>query len=364
MANMLPSSSYDAFYVQHAGGADPTVSGRAHSPNGYRSYPASMVSGGPSDVAHALPHHHQQQHHAQPVAAHSHNGHLFSHHANFGTQQSWPMSHTSSASTSKEPFASSLNHSPWTAGGLDQVHLPGADGGHDGQLYAPYTGTSGVNWGTPFATAPFDQQLVSPDEAGGLLLSNYELDIIGDDSGSGGMTRPKPKKRRKTAKALREEAQAHFKTQQLQSAEQAAGSLVLDDDVAIGQDVGGADELGGSGHEQISYEPGGGTVDDDGNGSYQESSEFGALHQGMDGTEDEPLYVNPKQYNRILKRREVRARMEEKRRRTEEAIRTGKLDVNRFVGSKDAARVNLDDADEKKVCGASLLAVELFEDYH
>ncbi|MCO5552375.1 hypothetical protein L7F22_005886 [Adiantum nelumboides] len=50
----------------------------------------------------------------------------------------------------------------------------------------------------------------------------------------------------------------------------------------------------------------------------------GAAGQG----EDEPLYVNPKQYGRIIKRREARARMDEKRRKAEEAVKSGKISAS------------------------------------
>ncbi|PWN91644.1 hypothetical protein FA10DRAFT_284573 [Acaromyces ingoldii] len=54
----------------------------------------------------------------------------------------------------------------------------------------------------------------------------------------------------------------------------------------------------------------------------------GAAGGAADQGEDEPLYVNPKQYGRIIKRREARARMDEKRRKAEEAVKSGKISAS------------------------------------
>lgn len=413
---MLPSSSFDAFYVQHAANnATGNFARSSHSPSAFSAYRGNGENGsgdyinydpiglqntaGPSDLtqhyrnnnnhpshlhSHGITngHHHYHHHHNQ-----SHQ-HFFGHNQDDGHQLDQPAAHhlrhpqhlalnppsdpsswspetaaamaaataSATASPHEEP---GLNHtSPW-AGSAYPAHLHHRtySSDHISNGSAIPSSYGGVDNSALVDSATFgfgtDQSLMSPVDADELLaLHQYDLDNIGDDSGSGGMTRPKPKKRRKTVKQ-RDDARINAPTSGLANVYQQRDD---DEEEEDGERIGDAEmlntvETGEEGQDHVGLEESihtpasaetvGGT------------NEPGALQQGMDGTEDEPLYVNPKQYNRILKRREVRARMEEKRKRTEEAIRTGKLVIPNANtpkgGGKRAKEIpSNDDGDDKK----------------
>lgn len=237
--------------------------------------------------------------------------------------------------------------------------------------YVPAYGVEGnePGFGGPQFGVPSVTDTLGGSEAGNFLLGQYDLSIIGDDSGSGGMTRPRPKKRRRSPKASGGGSERHQQrrtsaanVENSQPFFDQGGHLVDFSPVPGDGSVAGAtlfEEEGGTDNAGEDRDMGdvvdfaaheaGATGSPAG---YNEATELGALHQDLEGTEDEPLYVNPKQYNRILKRREVRTRMEEKRRRTEEAIRTGRLDVNKLANGRElAARVGaiLDNGDDGSV---------------
>ncbi|PWN33570.1 uncharacterized protein FA14DRAFT_63435 [Meira miltonrushii] len=413
MTNMLPSSSFDAFYVQHAANNAPGNFGRtSHSPSAFSTYRGNVEGGsgdyinydqvglqnvaGPSDLtqhyrnnshpshlhSHGIingHHHHSQPHqqfftHSQDDGHqldHSAAHHLHHHHpqhialnpssdpSTWSPETAAAMAVATASATASPHEEPGMNHSsPW-AGSVYPTHLQhrtySSDTISNGSAIPSSYG--GVDNSALVDSATFgfgaDQPLMSPVDADELLaLHQYDLDNIGDDSGSGGMTRPKPRKRRRTVKQ-KDDAGASAPTSGLANVYQQGdeeeeevdriGELDLINNQGDYTEEDTKDHVGieESIHTPASAETVGGT------------NEPGALQQGMDGTEDEPLYVNPKQYNRILKRREVRARMEEKRKRTEEAIRTGKLVIpNAYTpksGGKRAKEIpSTEDGDDKK----------------
>lgn len=411
---MLPSSSFDAFYVQHAANNATGNFGRtSHSPSAFSSYRGNVEGGsgdyinydqiglqnsaGPSDLTqhyrnNSHPsnlhsneiingHHHHSQPHQHffsnsqdvghqldhPAAHHLHHHHHPQHIAlnpssdpsSWSPETAAAMAAATASATASPHEEAGLNHtSPWS-GSVYPTHLHHRtySSDHISNGSAIPSSYGGVDNSALVDSATFgfeaDQPLMSPVDADELLaLHQYDLDNIGDDSGSGGMTRPKPRKRRRTVKQ-KDDARANAPTSGLANLYQ-QGEDEEEDSDRIGEmdlinnqknfmeedlrDHIGIEE---SIHTPASAETVGGT------------NEPGALQQGMDGTEDEPLYVNPKQYNRILKRREVRGRMEEKRKRTEEAIRTGKLVIPNAntpkAGGKRAKEIpSTDDGDDKK----------------
>lgn len=269
--------------------------------------------------------------------------------------------HAQGPSSSKEAYGSPFHH-PWNdyqAGSLYQQPQETLSNAH---LYAHYTnplGSSGFD-GNHVANSTYDEGPLSasyvPAE-GNFLLGRYELDVIGDDSGSGGTTRPKPKKRRKVAS--RGEEGEDMTLDRL-------GESLLDHRSRSSNGVNAGSVFRSHSHhhyhngdedeeqpdrEEQHMAPSLTLLDESAtvSSACNDAGGDSAFYQddGGEGGEDEPLYVNPKQYNRILKRREVRAYMEEKRRRTEEAIRTGKLDVKKLVKGKEVAKVS--EEDDKKV---------------
>lgn len=410
MTNMLPSSSFDAFYVQHAANnATGNFARSSHSPSAFSAYRGNGESGdyinydqislhnsaGPSDLtqhyrinSHSSHHHHNHNHHPhQHFFTHSqddihqldhpaaHHLHHHSHHPQHIALSSDPstwspetaaaMAAATASATASPHEEPGLNQSsPWAGGSAYPTQLQHRtySSDHISNGSAIPSSYGGVDNSALVYSATFgfgaDQPLMSPVDADELLaLHQYDIDTIGDDSGSGGMTRPKSRKRRKMVQQ-KDEARSNAPTSGLANVyqQQEDGDDGMDaeqineadlinaqnDFVAeIGEDM--IDQVGieDSIHTPASTETVGGT------------NEPGALQQGMDGTEDEPLYVNPKQYNRILKRREVRARMEEKRKRTEEAIRTGKLVLPNAntpkAGGKRVKEIpSTEDGDDKK----------------
>lgn len=343
---MLPTSSYDAYYVQHSNGGSGSTSSHPGATQNHPHGPfvsAPMIgssnvnfggsvgsqNGGGAEAANV---HHQQQHRS-------------------GIRQS-PSTPTSqlpwrppTPSSSKESFGSPFQHA-WNDYQPSLYQQASHDTINHAQLYSHYAHPLGpafdgshVSAATVYDDASLATTFVPANES--LLLSGrYDLDSIGDDSGSGGMTRPKPKKRRKVSSKHETES-----VPPLQRMRQA-----LMDDVAI---VGPASSSSAARFQEEAEDQNGlgsmHLIDESTSvsSSYNDVGDNGVLGHGVEGTEDEPLYVNPKQYNRILKRREVRAQMEEKRRRTEEAIRTGKLDVKKLTKGKDVAKAM--EEDDKKV---------------
>jgi hypothetical protein len=327
---MLPTSNYDAFYVQHPVQSpfseqsnSPSTYNQApfpfQNPNGvsrfppsidYASYnPAFAQAGGnvafagstsqnglPPSLMHA-----QQQFYPNYI-----NDNDPSH------RQNWHPDMSTAPSSSKSAY-------PQQGQGLGRWQM-------QDQIHATLPNTA------LYASQVPAMEQASPSMNGNSFVqalhaasANHLLDPIGDDSGSGGTTRPKPRKRRRTAKSTMADIDPNqTKDAEAISAVKAPLSATASDASfqAIQDQFGLANVLQSNGSLPAS--------------DYAENV-GGALQQNFDAAEDEPLYVNPKQYNRILKRREVRARMEEKRRRTEEAIRTGRLnlrDTSTIVSAK------------------------------
>lgn len=234
-------------------------------------------------------------------------------------------------SSSKEVFGSSPFHPPWN----DFQYQPMHDSlNHHAAPYAYYPNPLGsaVYADDSHLSSSFDSQslatsLVAPPSQNNTLLHRYELDAIGDDSGSGGTTRPRPKKRQKNDDGASRQRRGSGMAKAVEAKQHAA---------RVNEEGGG---------QQADHS---GLLDDTATPSsiYNDTTESGVYNPVVEGTEDEPLYVNPKQYNRILKRREVRARMELKRRRTEEAIRTGKLDLKKLVKGKGVSK-SVEEDDKK-----------------
>lgn len=404
---MLPSSNFDAFYVQHAPNNVPgTFIRSSHSPSAFTAaYRGNGENGngeyinydqigtqnpasGPSDISqhyqnyqqsshqnhrqnHHEPHQHfftQNRNDVQPtdhpamhhISSHQHHQHHRPAHSHLpfhppSDPSNWSpgtaaavAAATASATASPQEEPGNYQNSSWTGSRYaDQIlHRTHSNEfiGNGSAIPSSYGGVDNTAL-VDSATFGFgeDQTLMSPIDADELLaLHQYDLNHIGDDSGSGGTTRPKPKKRRRTAKQQKND---DFHT----STPPTSGLANLyqhenDEDTEV-EKMGRADlknseegiaNLPGNSQDQI------GTEDSIHTPASVETiggtNEPGALHQGMEGTEDEPLYVNPKQYNRILKRREVRARMEEKRRRTEDAIKSGKLVIPKSNTPKSAQK--------------------------
>lgn len=301
---MLPSGSYDAFYVQHPSGISMSPS-HSRNTNGMRSYVANIMDGSshsPNELSN--PPHGLQQNPLYPTD---------------GSASPW---NGSNASSSKEPFMPHFAQS-WSNGYSSIT-----------PMYPAYEETDGLEFGDH--PSALSGALGTTSDNHNVLLGHYDLDVIGDDSGSGGMRRPKPKKRRKLSRSTPDKEKVDsfmFADDQQPSISSGADHRSLGFRIPESDTAGEIPDLADSVFE---HQDDGTTNSSDAN----EHAEVGALHQGLDGTEDEPLYVNPKQYNRILKRREVRARMDEKRKRTEEAIRCGRIDVKKYANAKDvAARV-------------------------
>jgi hypothetical protein len=298
---MLPSTSYDAYYVQHPNGATGSNTNAAS-----HSSSTNILAQSPYNGLSLM------GHQTGDISSISSNNHT-SHH---------PLRHNS-ASSSKEVFGTPF-HPPWN----DFHYQPLQDS--FSQTAAPYSyypnalGSSAFV-GNDLDSSSYDATSLSTDlvtPQNNFLLQRYELDVIGDDSGSGGTTRPRPKKRQKSEKRASvgssKETESRLFSTRINDEEGQNDALTLLDDTTTPSSI------------------------------YNDTLDTAATfnHQAVEGTVDEPLYVNPKQYSRIMKRREVRARMEMKRRRTEEAIRTGRLDVKKLSKGKDVSKVI--EEDDKK----------------
>lgn len=339
---MLPSSAYDAFYVQHPSGQG-SSSGHIHTP--FSSMPMidnrSDHGGGMSDggIQHLLDQESlldldvhndgmldQQQQDLLPHQQSSQNN-------SYRQSPSTPNSHLpwipSAPSTSKDIFPSNWNDYH------DRLYQPSInDVISHAQLYSHYAAplASPFDASIPYDHSPLTSTFIPPSS--NFILDRYQPDTIGDDSGSGGTTRPRPKKRRKVTAKKEESSDSPLRLNELD--EQSKMQLIATQAAAQQDLLDAAPSI----------------FDDNATDStmYHDANEMGLQQMGARGMDEEPLYVNPKQYARILKRREVRVYMEEKRKRTEEAIKTGKLDLKKMSRGKAMAKAI--DEEERKVSEA------------
>lgn len=325
---MLPSSSYDAYYVQHSlngGPSSGSTVAQAHAPfNGL-----SLMANDNSIDQHR---NHSQHSPCTPTS-----------HLPFTTnptkesfkavlQHSWNDYHTGLYQTAPHETYNHTNPYAYYPNPLGPTSFDGS----------PALSSSIYGDGTSIST-----NIIAPPSTSNFLLNRHDLEAIGNDSGSGGTTRPRPKKRQKhhggdnmdsiPASRLRDRLLAGTENETVED--------------LFSSHLNGAGEQSDNTSMVALMDDGAATTAS--SSAYNDTFDMGSFHQSVQGTEDEPLYVNPKQYNRILKRREVRARMEEKRKRTEEAIRTGKLDVKKMTKGKDVAKVI--EEDDKKVSISSFL---------
>jgi hypothetical protein len=317
---MLPSTSYDAYYVQHPNGPSASNSTAAH-PSATHSLPHAPFAGMP-----LIGHYNGAPSIAGMNGSSSGNPRgidaMHQSHRNAGT-----------SSSSKEILESSPFHPPWNEFQYQPLHE--TFNNHNAAPYAYYPNPLGTaayddnnHLSTSFDSEQLSSSLVAPPSThNNLLLHRYELDAIGDDSGSGGTTRPRPKKRQKNDDGTSRQRRGSGMSKGLETKQHATRM----------QEEEGLQQNDNTGLPDDTTTP---------SSIYNDTAESGAFQSGVEGIEDEPLYVNPKQYNRILKRREVRARMDQKRRRTEEAIRTGKLNIRKMAKGKDVSKVV--EEDDKK----------------
>jgi hypothetical protein len=348
---MLPSSSYDAYFVQHANGASGSnnvhpaaTHSNPHSPfsalpmmssnsNGLRAIGQSGGAGAGLEPLNDNDYHHQRNLVRQSPS----------------TPTSHLPWHPSTPSSSKEVFGSPLQQS-WSDYQTNTYQQENDSINH-AHFYSHYTNPLGSAFDSNHVSGSVydDGTLTSsfiPSETS-FLLNRYDLGLIGDDSGSGGTTRPKPKKKKKVTK------------NEIEALSQGKmGGVFLDSSNEKRMEALFTNSLQRQGLqepvevevEQSDIHPAA-LLDESttttSSTTYNEGGDIDTSYPKPESAEDEPLYVNPKQYRRILKRREVRARMDEKRRRTEEAIRTGKLDIKKLPKGRDVAKVT--EEDDKKV---------------